>query len=118
VSRTFSLPWPPSVNNYWKPRPRGKGLYICPAGVLFREETCVLLAGSTPLQGRLAVHIEAMPPDRRKRDLDNLLKPTLDAMEHARVFEDDSQIDQLRIDRLEPSGEGRLDVTVTELEET
>ncbi|NBW23084.1 MAG: RusA family crossover junction endodeoxyribonuclease, partial [Caulobacteraceae bacterium] len=42
---------------------------------------------------------EAFPPDKRKRDLDNVLKSLLDALTHANVWDDDSQIDDLRIYR-------------------
>jgi crossover junction endodeoxyribonuclease RusA len=45
----------------------------------------------------LKVEIEAWRPDKRKRDLDNLLKAVLDSLAHAGVFEDDSQIVDLRI---------------------
>ncbi|NBW22487.1 MAG: RusA family crossover junction endodeoxyribonuclease, partial [Caulobacteraceae bacterium] len=40
--------------------------------------------------GSVRVVIEAFPPDRRKRDLDNILKSLLDALTHAGVWEDDS----------------------------
>jgi Holliday junction resolvase RusA-like endonuclease len=36
-------------------------------------------------------------PDRRRRDVDNLLKSLLDGLGHAGVYEDDSQIQDLRI---------------------
>ncbi|NBW20709.1 MAG: RusA family crossover junction endodeoxyribonuclease [Caulobacteraceae bacterium] len=49
--------------------------------------------------GSVRVVIEAFPPDRRKRDLDNILKSLLDALTHAGVWEDDSQIEDLRIYR-------------------
>lgn len=48
---------------------------------------------------RLSLSILAYPPDRRKRDLDNILKSLLDALMHARVYSDDSQIDRLSIMR-------------------
>ena len=48
---------------------------------------------------RLRVDIVACMPDKRRRDIDNLSKATLDAMAHARVYEDDSQIDDQRIHR-------------------
>jgi crossover junction endodeoxyribonuclease RusA len=43
--------------------------------------------------------IQAWLPDRRRRDLDNLLKAVQDALAHAGVYDDDSQIVDLRIRR-------------------
>jgi crossover junction endodeoxyribonuclease RusA len=53
------------------------------------------------LEGRLAVHVALYPPDKRKRDIDNVLKSLLDACEHAGCYENDSQIDELHIIRKE-----------------
>lgn len=49
------------------------------------------------LKGKLGISIAAHPPDRRARDLDNLLKGILDGIQHAGVIENDSAIDDLRI---------------------
>lgn len=48
---------------------------------------------------RIAVDIWAYPPDKRKRDLDNLGKVLLDSLQAAGVFRDDSQVDDLRFRR-------------------
>jgi crossover junction endodeoxyribonuclease RusA len=53
--------------------------------------------GAKHYEGKLRVCIEAWRPDNRKRDLDNLLKAALDSLTHAGVWEDDSQIADLRI---------------------
>jgi len=58
--------------------------------------------------GRLGLVIAAYPPDRRKRDLDNLLKATLDALVFAKVIKDDGDIDELGIARREVMPGGRL----------
>ena len=71
--------------------------------------------GPRPLTGRVAVRIEAQPPDRRVRDLDNLLKAPLDALTHAGLWVDDSQIDELTIMRLPPLSGGSLRVVVVEI---
>ena len=52
-------------------------------------------------------------PDKRRRDLDNLLKATLDSLTHAGVWSDDSQIDALSIRRF-PIG-GMLKVRIEEI---
>lgn len=73
--------------------------------------------GSSPprLAGRLDVRVTAYPPDRRKRDLDNLFKSLLDAMEHAELFVDDGQIDHLQITRGHPSKPGEVFVCIQEI---
>jgi crossover junction endodeoxyribonuclease RusA len=50
---------------------------------------------------RLAVTIKLYPPDRRVRDIDNVVKSTLDALCQAEVFTDDGQIDALFVTREE-----------------
>jgi len=101
---TTLLPWPPSMNHYW--RRVGPRTLISREGRTFRTSVCALLGGGGPRQppadGRVALAMDAFPPDRRRRDLDNLLKPSLDALQHAGVYEDDSQIDLLVVRRREP----------------
>ena len=65
------------------------------------------------LAGRLAVSMVACPPDRRARDLDNVLKATLDALTHAGVWLDDSQIDLLSVERAQVVKGGELRVTIS-----
>lgn len=67
------------------------------------------------MTGRLSVHIKAYPPDRRKRDVDNLLKPVLDALTHGGCWEDDSQIDVLLIERCEVRRGGELLIEIEEM---
>ncbi len=54
------------------------------------------------MEGRLSVKIDMHPPDARRRDVDNVLKPLLDALQHGGAFRDDSQIDKLTIERMQP----------------
>lgn len=77
--------------------------YISKRGRVFRQavaEECAT-QGVQALEGRLAVHVALFPPDKRKRDVDNVLKALLDACEHAGCYESDSQIDELHIVRQE-----------------
>jgi len=108
------LPWPPSANVYYR-NVQGKTL-ISAAGRAYRAavaDQVLIQRGAKQLAGRLAVAIVAHVPDRRRRDLDNLLKSTLDSLTHAGVWLDDSQIDSLRIER-GPVG-GMLKVSVLEV---
>lgn len=61
---------------------------------------------------RFGVSIVAYPPNRRRHDLDNLLKALLDSLQVAGVFFDDSQVDDLRIRRDKIVDEGMIDVLI------
>jgi crossover junction endodeoxyribonuclease RusA len=88
-------------------------------GRTFRTNVCALLAGGGPRKppagGRIALAMDAFPPDRRRRDLDNIQKPVLDALQHAGIYEDDSQIDLLLTRRGELCPSGRLNVQIEPL---
>ncbi len=99
--QVFLLPFPPSVNHYWRmvSMKHGCRMLISREGRTYRDSVVSALAeaGARALDGRLDVSIVASPPDRRRRDLDNLLKGTLDSLAHGRAYHDDSQIDRLEI---------------------
>ncbi len=116
----FELPYPPSINHYWR-HFRGR-MVVSREGRTFRASVQALLAPGNghgprkpPSGGRIALCMDAFPPDRRRRDLDNLQKASLDALEHAGAYEDDSQIDLLVTRRREVVPGGRIDVVVDEL---
>lgn len=114
IELMFKLPWPPSLNRYWR-NVKGRTL-ISKEGRDYREEVINHIGkGTTMLHSRLAVEICAYPPDHRKRDLDNLFKGVLDSMTHAGVWKDDSLIDDLRIVRKAVDSEGRLMVRVRQV---
>ena len=114
---TLTLPYPPSVNHYW--RRVGPRTLISREGRTFRKNVCALLGGGGPRKppsgGRIALAMDAFPPDRRRRDLDNIQKPVLDALEHAGIYADDSQIDLLLTRRRDVVRNGRLRVDVMDL---
>jgi len=113
----FTLPWPPSINHYW--RRVGPRTLISREGRAFRRNVCALLGGGGPRKppagGRIALAMDAFPPDRRRRDLDNIAKPVLDVLEHAGVYEDDSQVDLLVTRRRPPVKGGRLEVRLDDM---
>lgn len=108
----LSLPYPPSMNHYW--RRAGRIIHISSEGRKYRQRLGELLAREhvDKMLGRLAVRIEVMPPDRRRRDIDNVQKPLLDALQHGGAYEDDCQIDWLLTERGErtPGGETRVNI--------
>lgn len=114
ASLEFTIPFPPSVNRVYR-NVHGRTL-ISREGRTYRQDVCALLAGGgprkPPMGGRIALCMDAFPPDRRTRDLDNLLKASADALQHAGIYQDDSQIDLLLIRRREPVKGGKLAVRI------
>ena len=88
--------YPPSINNYYVKTQRG--VFISQKGKKFRaqliKDAHEQLGGMIPLTGRLRLEVVTWVPDNRARDQDNILKPIQDAMIHANLILDDSQIDQ------------------------
>ena len=96
----ITTPYPPSVNHMWV-RNRNGSVRVSAAGKLFRDEVTMMRPGPGKLclTGRLAVSVRLHAPDKRRRDLDNSMKALLDALAHALVYVDDSQIDRLVVER-------------------
>lgn len=67
------------------------------------------------LEGRLSLHIQVFPPDKRRRDLDNLLKLLQDSLCEANLFLDDSQIDRLFVERKNVFKGGQVIVHLREI---
>lgn len=115
---TLDLPYPPSVNRYWRHPSRGPlaGRHLISAeGRAYREQVALLCRQRLvqPLDGWVAVEATFTPPDRRGRDVDNLSKALLDALQHAGVMRDDSQVRRLTLEMLEAAPkQGRAVVTV------
>lgn len=112
---TLTMPWPPSVNKYWRTF-QGR-MIISAEGRSYRKavaDQVLIQRGAKHYTGKLRVQIEAFRPDNRRRDLDNLLKAVLDGCTHAGVWEDDSNIVDLRIYWAETIG-GMLKVKVSEV---
>ncbi len=119
---TLELPWPPSINSYFmeyamppaaaKVMERIRAWGATDLHVWLRQNTRTMKrVGDKGHEYRAAVqeyvlvnrlnkgfrepllmHMDFYAPDRRQRDLDNHYKPLIDALEHACVFLDDSQI--------------------------
>ena len=106
----LELPYPPSVNHYW--RRVGARTLISRGGRAFRASVCSILAarGIQPMDGPLEVEIDVYPPDRRRRDIDNLQKALLDALAHGGAYHDDSQISRLTVQRREVVSGGKVRV--------
>ena len=112
----LTLPYPPSANTYW--RRNGARYFVAPAGQAFRTEVEVRCAASgiKPLAGPVALTVTLVPGDRRRRDIDNVLKPLLDALTHGGAWADDSQVKRLLVTMGEPvPKQGRCMVNLMEM---
>lgn len=115
------LPWPPSENHYRRYVSIGghRRVLISKAGREYQAAVISRVRASCPINisGRLKVTIHASPPDRRRRDIDNLLKGLLDSLQKAKAIRDDGDIDDLRIVRSPVISGGRLVVEIEEIKE-
>ena len=110
------LPYPPTANTYYRNTPGGTK--ISKRGREYRRVVCSMVRGTIarPMTGRLAVNIAVYWPDNRRRDLDNLPKGLLDALQHGAVYENDSQIRSLHIFEAGYMTGGQVIVTVKHAE--
>lgn len=118
----FKLPFPPSVNHYWRHISKGPSagrVLISEEGRAYRTNcAAAVLEQRVPrhtLSGKLSVVVYASPPDRRRRDLDNLLKSSLDALKHCGLIADDGDIDELHVLRGPVEKGGSLLVNIQEM---
>ena len=116
----FILPFPPSVNAYWRSPNKGaaKGkLLVSEAGRRFKHAVRAaiieqLKAIPRPSAANAEVAIVLYPPDYRRRDLDNYNKALFDALTFAGIWEDDSQVKRMAIEWGENVKGGRVEITI------
>lgn len=116
IGYSMVLPLSPTVNSCYGAH--GNRRYIKPAGVAFRAEVLNVVNGSRmpKLTGRLCVVMRVFPRDKRKQDIDNRVKATLDALQAAGLFENDEQIDDLHVTRGGIVKGGRIELMIGELD--
>ena len=113
----LEIPYPPSANRMWR-AVRGRTI-LSKQGREYYDGATALAAqrcGETML-GPLSVTLMVTPPDRRRRDLDNTLKPILDLGTKAGIWGDDSQVVEIHATKArEPVKGGSVIMEVTEVE--
>jgi len=119
----LSLPWPPSVNVYWRNvagkvliSREGRAYARVVYGCALEQSMITLSVGRKVFVVPVSVDIIAYPPNRARRDLDNLPKAILDALTKARVWEDDSLVHDLRIRWGEVRKGGEIKITINAME--
>jgi len=106
----MKLPWPPSVNKYWE-RNRNGSMRISREGLAFKEAVKLAVGSPDMIDGPVDMWVLAVPPDHRRRDIDNILKALLDSLEGL-LYHNDNQIVHLEITKAEP-GDGYVEVKCT-----
>ena len=113
-----SLPYPPSVNHIW--RRVGRRMYLTPEAHNYKANVREIVRARgrpQPLRGSIAVTIRAYMPDKRKRDIDNLIKIILDSLTYAGIWGDDNQVDRIVVERGEVKPYGACLVRVEEMDD-
>jgi crossover junction endodeoxyribonuclease RusA len=113
---TFTMPYPPTVNTYWR---IFKGRMILSANARRYKQTAALkakAAGARPLQGPVSVTLHVYRP-RKVGDLDNVLKACLDALRGV-AYVDDKQITDISAHRYDDKERPRIDVEIEALGRT
>lgn len=84
--QTFLLPWPPSANGMWR-KLNGRTI-VSERYRMWREAAGKALSaqGPNPVFGPVRVAIALSPPDTRRYDLDNRVKPILELLVASRII--------------------------------
>ncbi|BBR20120.1 hypothetical protein WP3S18E05_16000 [Klebsiella sp. WP3-S18-ESBL-05] len=114
------LPFPPSVNTYWRAPNKGPlaGRHLVSAeGRKYQSAACAAIIEQLrrlpkPSTEQAAVEITLYPPDARRRDLDNYNKALFDALTHAGVWEDDSQVKRMLVEWGPVVPKDRVEITI------
>jgi crossover junction endodeoxyribonuclease RusA len=112
MSVVLQLPFPPSINHcfsYYQGRP-----VLTKAARDFRHKVRRIVIDNRikPILSPIAMRIDIYTPDDRRRDCDNVLKSILDALQHAGVFWDDSQVVWLLTVKSPPTKAGSVIATI------
>ena len=126
----LTLPYPPSINHYWKhvyvEKFKSVRVFTTAEGKDYRTnvQAIILSEGkNASLKGFLKLEATFFPPDNLRRDLDNGLKALLDALKNndegpgygirMGVYGDDSQIKEMTL-RFGPTvKDGKVQVRIS-----
>lgn len=101
----LQLTRPPSANHLWVRARKGMRksdayvAWLMLAAIEARQQTFKRVSGPYKLT------VSASRPDRRRRDIDNLIKPVSDLLVHIRAIDDDSDCEMV-LARWVTTGEG------------
>ena len=107
---TIILPYPPSVNGYYATV--GKRRIVSKRGLLYRQSVIRSVPRIQALEGPLWMDVDLYPPSKRKYDVDNTAKALLDALTHAGIWQDDSQVFRLCLTKRDMLKDGQAVVRI------
>ncbi|WP_058911893.1 RusA family crossover junction endodeoxyribonuclease [Entomohabitans teleogrylli] len=118
------LPFPPSVNSYWRAPSKGplKGRHlVSETGRKFQQAARAAIIEQLRAVPRTSsdlaeVHIVLYPPDQRRRDIDNYNKALLDALTLTGVWEDDSQVKRMLVEWGPVIKKGKVEIRISRYE--
>ena len=101
----LNLSYPPSANSIW--RRAGKHIHLSKQYTTWKREAGwqVIAQKAGAIRGPYKIQINAVRPDKRRRDLGNLLKATEDLLVSVGVIDDDSKAEMISM-RWVTTGEG------------
>ncbi len=108
------MPYPPTVNHYYTIARNRK--ILSRKGRDYKKEAMWYLYEQSIPKGRegpYSICISIRPPDKRKRDIDNLIKPLLDSLVEYGAISDDSEVIDLRIQKFNPIKGGSVEVLIS-----
>jgi crossover junction endodeoxyribonuclease RusA len=113
MSYTFTLPYPPSANRYW--RNYNGRMVVSAEATAYKWAVREITDEIAPrcLTGKIVVHVLVYRPQKRG-DLDNTLKILFDSLSGI-AYEDDSQIIAIHAYRHDDKKKPRVVVTVEEV---
>ena len=83
-------------------------------------EACLLLLKNQKIKPisaeKLQIELLIYPPDKKRRDIDNVIKVLLDTIQRANIIENDYKIWLLIVRRKEIRKHGEVEFTIKELE--
>ncbi len=116
----LELPYPPSVNKIYG-RSASGNVYCLPSVLKFRKKVFELVRYSENSENNnfgssnLSVEMQLFPGSRHKQDIDNPVKSLLDALQYAKLFDDDSQIFELNIKKMGIVNPGIVLISIKEM---
>ena len=114
----LDIPWPPTANKIWR-HARGQN-YLSRPYKDFLSLTYMVVRQQLPRHHRrietpVRLTIDLYPPNRVRYDIDNRIKPILDALTRAGVWQDDSLVIELHVSKRSTLKRGRAIIEIHEI---